>query len=1326
MEFEIGIGKPAPLGAIINDEIANFAVHSENAEKIELCLFSQNGEKEIARFEMANKSGNVFHCSVKGVRDFSYGFRAFGPHSPNEGQRFNSNKLLLDPYSKKITEPFALHKSMFDNDIDSADYMPKAIIVEKPDFEPRASFIPLDQSVIYELHLKGFSEKFPNLEENERGRWAALRNPRVVTYFKELGVNCLEIMPCAAWIDERHLRDLGLKNYWGYNPIAFMAPDPRYAPNGFEDVFKTVKTLESHGIETIIDIVFNHSGESDEFGPIVSMRGLDNLVWYSLQNDKSKYQNPAGTGNILNSQNSNVLEFMLETMRVWHLWGGVHGFRFDLATVMARVETGFEEKSAFFNAINNDAILSKLKMIAEPWDCETYQLGQFPNNFGEWNDRFRDDMRKFWLKDSVSIGAFAHAFCGSQSIFGETSPAKSINYIVAHDGFTLHDLVSYNQKNNNANGENNRDGSSENHSYNHGIEGETFDGDIIAARKKAQKNLLASLILSRGVPMLSMGCELGHTQYGNNNSYCQDNELNYLNWEKADSEIFEFTKLLFNTRTKFSTFRKNSFYTGQESKLDRNKDIAWFNLWGQSPNDNEWHETQNGFLGAAISDPIGQLVLIINRTNDLIEFCLPQPLNFENAQLVFDTSGLQIDINKIEAKSIKLLHLSGQIDEDFEIDHVAKTYGIDIDWWDVDGNCHKVPNKTKFAIMREFGFDIETKEGRENALSSYSRDFETRCLPHVLTFDLGEEIKVPISFPINSATKNGMLVIRQNGEEIIEIKTHLENPVRKTDCLGNYFLQFDVPVKPLPIGRYEIEIDDYQCALLVAPKQAFMPPSLEENCFGLSAQSYAFVGEYSKDFGDFSVLNELLETAQNWGAKLLAVNPFHALFETDRAFKSPYYPSHRAFIDPLYFPISGQKSKGALIDYVGASSGRIKALEIEYNNSKNQKGFKEFCSRKGQSLENFALFSLLCRKFGSTDTRKWPPGFQNPQSPKCLEFTNNDSSGIELFKYMQFRLFQELENAIKGKTCLLCRDLAIGSAPNGAEIWSNPEYFAKNISIGAPPDPLGPLGQVWGLPPPLPMEILKNHLKDFRDLLHANMEFAGALRIDHAMGIMRQFWIPNSMSGKDGAYVRMPFKELWAQIRISSHENQCIIIAEDLGTVPTGFSETMNNANALSYKILLFEKNDEGFYPIQRLKEMAFACASTHDLPPLAAWWHGFDLDEKLNLCLSDLSEFESAKKIREEEKRQLLELIKSEKGIKLIDFDAQLVAAIHTLIAKSPAKLAIIQFEDLAQTEGIINLPGTNLERPNWQLRIEKSVKQIAKSKFALEIINEVSKLRH
>lgn len=1323
-QFEISFGSPTPFGATITEGGVNFAIYSQNAQKIELCLYSPNGEAEIARFELF-RSENIFHCAIKGIENHSYGFRAFGPNDAQNGHRFNSKKLLLDPYAKAITQPFALHKSMLDNDLGSADFMPKARIIEKPVFEPKPSFIPLHQSRIYELHIKGLSEKFPELDETERGRWSALRNPRLVKYFKELGVNVLEIMPSAAWIDENHLRQLGLKNYWGYNPIGFMAPDPRFAPNGFEDVYKTVKTLESHGIETIIDIVFNHSGESDEFGPIVSMRGLDNSNWYSLQSDKSKYQNPAGTGNILNAKHPIVLEFILETMRVWHLWGGVHGFRFDLATIMARDEFGFNEASDFFNAINNDPILSKLKMIAEPWDCETYQLGKFPANFGEWNDRFRDDIRKFWLKDSVSIGAFAHAFCGSQSIFGDISPAKSINYIIAHDGFTLNDLVSYNCKHNEANGENNRDGASENHSYNHGIEGETYNGEIIAARKKSQKNLLATLILSRGVPMISMGSEIGHTQYGNNNSYCQDNEINFLDWEKADTELFEFTKTLLNFRSKFSVFQNNRFYNGLGSRTDGLKDIEWFNLWGNTPSDYEWQNPENGFLGAIINDQNAVFALIINRSNDTLEFTLPGPRDFQNACVVFDTSD-HPDINIIGDKAVKLIELPRPETSEFEIDYVAKTYGIESEWWDVDGNCHKVPTQTKIAIMLEFGFDVTTKKGRQKALQNYSREFETRSIPYVLAFDEYDEIKIPVSYNVNSPPPLGKLKVWQQGKFIREIDLKYEKPIRKSDCLGEYYFQIEINIDQIEIGEYDIELNGYNCKLLIAPQKAYLPKEFQENCFGLSAQSYAFSGTHAIDFGDFSVLAELLATAQDWGAKILATNPFHALFEIDREFKSPYYPSHRAFIDPLYFPFSNNDAANKYIDYKSAGIARLKALESEFIRFKTDKAFIDYCRQKGAMLDNFALFNLLCRHFNEANPNNWPQGFQTPNSPKCAEFASENQIEIEKQKFMQFRLARELEAVTKGKSCVLCRDLAIGSAPNGAEIWCEPDYFAKNTSIGAPPDPLGPLGQVWGLPPPIPSAILKNGLANYRQLLNANMEFAGALRIDHAMGILRQFWVPNGMNGGEGAYVKMPFKELLAQMRILSHENQCAIIAEDLGTVPHGFSETMNNANALSYKILLFEKNEDGFYPIEHLKHMAFACVSTHDLPPIAAWWQARDLDEKLEIGLLSLSDYEVALKARETEKRQILKLIKAELNKEIEDFSLELVTAIHALIAKSPAKLAIIQFEDLAQAKGIINLPGTNLERPNWQLRVEKSVAEIKNSEFAKAIIKEVSKFRH
>ena len=539
-------GHPEPLGVTPDAGGVNVAVFSAHAEEIAFCLYDSTGQDERARIVLPERSGDVFHGYLPGIAPGArYGLRARGPFAPWQGHRFNDAKLLIDPYAVALDRHLTLHPSMFDaapgsaepDGADSGPFMPKAVVSQIDPALPWAGAPAWQDTTVMELHVRGFSMQNPDIPEALRGTFAGLASPASIAHLKALGLSTLELMPAMAWADERHLGPLGLTNYWGYNPIAFMAPDPRLAPGGWAEVRAAVSALNAAGIEVLLDVVYNHSGEGDEFGPTLSLRGLDNASYYRLDPaNASLYVNDAGCGNILAADQRPVVRLVLDSLRAWARYGGINGFRFDLMPILGRRASGFDPNAPIIAAIEQDPLLRGLKLVAEPWDIGPggYQVGAFDGAWAEWNDRYRDDVRRFWTGRSTPA-ALATRIAGSSDLFwSKRHPSRSINFVTAHDGFTLADLVSYDRKHNDANGEHNRDGRDENWSWNHGVEGPTDDAGIVAARERDQRNLLATLFLSRGTPMLSPGSEMGQTQGGNNNAYSQDNAVAWIDWSTPD------------------------------------------------------------------------------------------------------------------------------------------------------------------------------------------------------------------------------------------------------------------------------------------------------------------------------------------------------------------------------------------------------------------------------------------------------------------------------------------------------------------------------------------------------------------------------------------------------------------------------------------------------------------------------------------------------------------------------------------------------------------------------------------------------------------------
>ena len=657
-------GKPYPLGATWDGEGVNFAIFSEHAQKIELCLFDKSGRRELHRINMSEQTDQVWHCYLPEARpELLYGYRVHGPYEPAKGLRFNPHKLLLDPYAKQIAGDIKWSDSHFGYRVgsrqgdlsfdrrDNAPGMLKARVID-PAFTwgtDRAPRTPWHKSVIYELHVKGFTIRHPRVPEALRGTYAGLGTAPVIDHLLNLGVTAVELMPVHYFVDDRQLIERGLRNYWGYNTIGFFAPASRYSATSSVNEFKTlVKTMHSAGIEVILDVVYNHTAEGNQLGPTLSFRGIDNPVYYRTVGDNPRYYTDyTGTGNTLNMRHPRVLQLIMDSLRYWVLDMHVDGFRFDLAATLARELHEVDKLGACLDIIHQDPVLSQVKLIAEPWDLGEggYQVGKFPVGWAEWNDRYRDALRSYWKGDGGQIGELAYRITGSSDLYARSGrrPYASINFVTAHDGFTLHDLVSYNQKHNEANGEENRDGTDNNRSWNCGAEGPTDDPAINALRIQQKKNFLATMLLSQGVPMLLAGDALGHSQNGNNNAYCQDNETSWLDWEKALSnegnegnDLRALVQKLIMLRKTHPVFRRRNFFQGRGIKGAGVKDILWLRPDGHEMTDEQWNQESARTLGVFLSgssvdevDERGQrltddnFLLLLNAHHEEVPFSLP-------------------------------------------------------------------------------------------------------------------------------------------------------------------------------------------------------------------------------------------------------------------------------------------------------------------------------------------------------------------------------------------------------------------------------------------------------------------------------------------------------------------------------------------------------------------------------------------------------------------------------------------------------------------------------------------------------------------------------
>ena len=944
-------GSPLPLGVTPSENGVNVAVTSKHARRVIFCLFVGTEE---TRFELTSRQGDVFYGFIRGVRIGQYyGLRAEGIYDVARGHLFDDAKLLIDPFATQLDRSFSWHPDLAKKGAETSHLVPKCV-VSAPG--PLARRLPYrTPNFIYEVAVKAFTKLHPQIPEKFRGTVAALAHPACIEHFLRLGVDTVELMPLMAWADERHLAQLGLSNAWGYNPISFFAPDPRLAPGGLNELRETVSALHDAGLRVVLDVVFNHTGESDLGGPAVSLRGLDNTLYYRHSN--GMLVNDTGCGNTLDTNSPPVMNLITESMRHWVNATGIDGFRYDLATVMGRSGNGFDGKSPLLQAIQTDPLLGSLIHIAEPWDVGPggYQLGNFPSTWLEWNDRYRDDVRHFWRGDAGATANFATRLAGSSDIFARSGrrPSSSINYVAAHDGFTLHDFVSHDHKDNFANGESNRDGNSQEPCW----ISKDPDRDVRA--------LLASLFLSRGTVMLTAGDEFGRSQRGNNNAYAQDNETTWLDWSKDDHDLTLYVAELAKFRSKHAPYFADRFLTGHASADQDYPDIQWHSEQGSIL---DWTGPSPDVFGLVLSCPEAKERLLIwfNRKQHSVEIALPtaQPgFHWGRDRFICEARSVSTLLEVADVRKISLAPDDGLIHE------LASAAGIQSEWWEVSGAHHSVGIETKRALLAAMALPIATHGSVRDSLKE--------------------------------------LAAAQNGN------------------------------------------------VAVTPGRCFQPEFLNhgKRLYGLTSHLYALRHEGDDGVGDLETLAKFCEVSAKLGGSLAGINPLHHMFTDDRRRVSPYQPSDRRFIDPIYIDLNDVQKKfgpakprtkyeaelsrlreASHVDYAAVWRIKDDVLFSVFEKFRSGKDFENFITEGGTALQDHARFEarIDSKRYKYAQWLQWIADGQLAAAAKRAQ-----TAGLELGIY---------------------RDLALGCAYEGGEVWARPELFATSVSLGRA---AGPVCKGW-------------------------------------------------------------------------------------------------------------------------------------------------------------------------------------------------------------------------------------------------------------------------
>ena len=1276
------------LGAHANDGGTNFALYSPAAERVDLCLFDASGSIEQQRLSLPARTGDVWHGQLEAAGPgLVYGYRVHGPYAPHDGHRFNANKLLLDPYARELVGSFVWNDAVFGYDAsdaagdlsfdarDSAAFVPKCRVTAPtlPASRPPRPRIAWSDTIIYELHPRGFTQLHPDIPEHLRGTLGALAQPVIIDYLHRLGVTTIELLPIAEFIDELPVARRGLSNFWGYNPIAFFATHRRYlASANLAGFSATVDRLHAAGIEVILDVVFNHTGEGNEQGPTIAFRGLDNSAYYLL-NDREprRYRDYSGCGNTLDLTRPAVVALVHSALRFWALEIGVDGFRFDLAPALGRDAAGrFDTHAPLWRSILGDVDLAALKLIVEPWDAvEPWNhFGRFPAPFAEWNDRFRDNVRRFWRGDYGTVAEFATRLTGSSDVLAPArrTPSASINFVTAHDGFTLADLLAYRDKHNEVNGEGNADGANENFSQNCGSEGPTQDPGILANRRIRARSLLATLLLARGVPMLLAGDELSRTQLGNNNAFCQDNPIGWLDWSALNDNARDLTPFvchLIALRRRIVLLRGDSFLTGQPHARSGIKDIAWLRPDGREMEHADWFDTSRLAIGALLAEdvddaPRDQVLLAFNADSAAIAMRMPETADADWLCVLDSGAG----------GAPRTLHASGS----------SAMIGAGC-------TCVFVPRATPgFGVTR----DLSVRAERLGVLPEY-------------TDAAGQRLMVP------GETLTKLLVhFHPDGTSETASRAHADPPAR---C--------------------------WQHPGLGAMQRRWL----------LSVQVYALHSSRSWGIGDFDDLGRIAEIAAAVGAAGVMLGPLHAPRLAAPGCASPYSPSSRFALNPLLISLqladdddpspafrdflSQAATQSAIerarnapyVDHLSVARLKLDALQVLYRHfrarhlepaaSSRGEVFRRFQNERRACLRPYAIFEALNTHLARENIARhaWPDRYQRFDSPDVAAFASEHLLEVEFHEYVQWIASQQWERAVgrargAGLDIGFITDLALGADAEGAEVWQWPGLVVGDAELGAPPDAIVADGQKWGLPPWNPQRLAELHYQPYVELLRSVMHGAGAVRIDHVMNLMRQFWIPRGEPASHGAYIRYPLETLLGLLAHESVRQQCMVIGEDLGTVPGGFRARLAEANVLGYRVVYFERDESGeFIAPSDYARQTVAAISTHDLPTLTGFCTDADIDER-----ESLGGRADSRAARTERERSRAALLRALRDFGYSDDLADVGAAAHRFLAATTSCLAIVQIEDVLGLRRQVNLPELGDAAPNWRQRLPLSLEAL------------------
>jgi glycogen operon protein len=1367
-------GRGGPLGAHWDGSGVEVAVWSRHAERIELCVFDPAGERETARYLLPGRSGDVWHGRLPDAGPgLVYGLRAHGPYAPRQGHRFNPNKLLLDPYARELVGAFAWDPAVlgyqaghpdgcdsFDTR-DSAPFVPKARVAWP--LAPASGRLPRPgrpwgETVLYEVHVRGFSARHPGVPPAMRGTIEGLAHPASVAHLRRLGVTAVELLPVAAWLDELHLVRRGLVNYWGYNPIAFFAMQAALAgPRGIAAMVDAVERLHAAGIEVILDVVFNHTGEGDERGPTLSLRGLDNASYYLPEPGRpGGYRNLTGCGNTLAAHHPAVGALIVDALRFWAGEVGVDGFRFDLASAIARDADGrFDPGLGWLRALREDPVLARCKLVAESWDCEGHFVGRFPPGWAEWNDRSRDDMRRFWRGDRGLAGALATRIAGSSDLFGHSgrTPAAGINFLTAHDGFSLADLVSYGRRHNQANGEGGQDGAAENHSDGCGAEGPTDDPDVLRRRARRMRAMLATLMLSRGVPMLRAGDELGATQDGNNNAYCQDGPLTWLRWpqdaapglrpdtlrDAADAQpgpdaappaaidLRPLVASLARLRAALPCLRAERFFEGRRPwEHDTTADVEWLRADGTPMHADDWRDDSHRALAMVLDAgrprpdaPPDRLWVAFVADEERCTLRLPRRVHDGGWLRILDTA--QPDCAE-------------GVDAD---DRVA-----------IEGPAVVVCAEGAFAAAERARWRTGLppasfiEAGDPMAALEFVLEAPTAAGPQAGAPPVLELVRTAAQQPADAPLR----IVPGRDTTVVETRVldgrRLERHRVATGDPGAPWAGLvalrHADARPSPAGSGAGPPAPPAARLYVAPPRCWLPEPIArpQGAWALSVQLYGLHGADSWGIGDFADLGTLGEMAGALGASGLLVSPLHApsLGWPDRG--SPYSPSSRLGLNPLFVSlpraallfatplfdawVARPETRAAIaaaratpqVDYPAVVALKRLALERLWSDFRatrdtaaTREAARDFAAWRDAAMPRLrpqVLFEALADHHGAADRRAWPAGFEHPDTPAVRAFEREHAERVTFHAFVQWLAARQWREAgerarAAGASIGPIADLAVGADAAGADSWSQGGLLADAFELGAPPDAFAADGQAWGLPAWRPDALAAAGHAPFADLLAATMGGAGGLRIDHVMALERLFWVPRGGRAADGAYVAYPLDEMLHVVATKSALNRCLLIGEDLGTVRDGLRERLAAAGVLSYRVAWFERAPDGtLADPASLPSLAAVCASTHDLPTVDGWAVGLDIDERESGGAIDAG---TAARQRDERAADLFRLEAGLARHGIVGTD--LTDRLHRWLAASRARLAIVQLEDVAGLARQPNLPGTPDRAPNWRQRL-------------------------